>query len=456
MNANPALRRPELLSVGATLAIPRARSPSPISEGRASPRAGRYKAGPRRIETDPPSTTVRVMAGQTLGSIAAQHGVTVDALREINSLRDQDVLYPGESLLVPGKVRRGNFLQRGSQDRFSPSVALARKGVELSKHGARVVRRSASVWTRVARQKVEDAGAALDAGRAQRERLQQPRRYTVRQGDSIVAVAARYRMDERRIQLYNGLRSENLEEGQELFVDPPPLAHRSYRQTEEFACKSDMVADQSHGLRAARRTHRRRLLRTSYDKALGARETKSVAEAAWVAGVGDDSAAAVCSKARRLKLRVKLTGLGTRWTKLRQRQRAIAGKEAAARTRPRLYNPCESGFVSSPFGWRWGRMHEGVDLAAETGTEIRAAQDGFVAFSGWRGGYGKLLEITHTNGYSTRYGHCDSLKAMAGQPVRRGQKVATVGATGACEGPHLHFEVRKNGVPEDPEQLLRL
>ena len=79
------------------------------------------------------------------------------------------------------------------------------------------------------------------------QRREEPRQYTVRQGDSIVAVAAKYKVDERRMQLYNGLRSENLHEGQTLFVDPPKLRARAFRHTEEFAARSDFVAGQSHG-----------------------------------------------------------------------------------------------------------------------------------------------------------------------------------------------------------------
>ena len=110
-------------------------------------------------------------------------------------------------------------------------------------------------------------------------------------------------------------------------------------------------------------------------------------------------------------------------------------------------------FVTSGFGWRWGRLHAGVDLAANEGTPIRAAAGGTVrelSYDG--GGYGWLLRVAHGDGWETRYAHCRAVDARlaVGRKVRRGQKVAEVGNTGRSFGPHLHFEVRRNGQPVDP------
>eukprot|EP00958_Prasinococcus_capsulatus_P007398 scaffold693_cov399-Prasinococcus_capsulatus_cf.AAC.24 len=81
----------------------------------------------------------------------------------------------------------------------------------------------------------------------------------------------------------------------------------------------------------------------------------------------------------------------------------------------RFKNPVRDGFVSSPFGIRWGAKHEGVDIAADIGTPITAAEGGVVTRSGWFRGYGRLIEIEHASGFSTRYGHCHSLVARPGQ-----------------------------------------
>lgn len=109
-----------------------------------------------------------------------------------------------------------------------------------------------------------------------------------------------------------------------------------------------------------------------------------------------------------------------------------------------------SGPVTSGFGWRWGRMHEGIDIAVPTGTPVHAAQSGRIIIAGWMGGYGNLVVIDHGGGLSTAYGHNSSIVAGNGQSVSQGQVIAYSGSTGNSTGPHVHFEVRVNGSPADP------
>jgi murein DD-endopeptidase MepM/ murein hydrolase activator NlpD len=108
-----------------------------------------------------------------------------------------------------------------------------------------------------------------------------------------------------------------------------------------------------------------------------------------------------------------------------------------------------SGPVTSGFGWRWGRMHEGIDIGAACGTPIRAAAAGTVVYAGWMGGYGNIVIIDHGNGLATAYGHQSAIYASGGS-VSQGQTIGAVGSTGHSTGCHLHFEVRVNGSPVDP------
>jgi murein DD-endopeptidase MepM/ murein hydrolase activator NlpD len=115
--------------------------------------------------------------------------------------------------------------------------------------------------------------------------------------------------------------------------------------------------------------------------------------------------------------------------------------------------PCD-GVVTSGFGMRWGRMHEGIDIGCAYGAPNRAAAAGTVIYAGWMSGFGNLVVIDHGNGLSTAYAHASSLAVSVGQSVAQGQTVSYVGATGHATGPHLHFEVRVNGVAVDPLPYL--
>jgi murein DD-endopeptidase MepM/ murein hydrolase activator NlpD len=112
-----------------------------------------------------------------------------------------------------------------------------------------------------------------------------------------------------------------------------------------------------------------------------------------------------------------------------------------------------NGVVTSGFGWRWGRMHEGIDIAAPTGTPIRAAAGGSIIYAGYMGGYGNIVVIDHGNGLSTAYAHQSAIY-IGGGSVSQGTVIGAVGSTGHSTGPHLHFEVRVNGSAVDPMGYL--
>jgi murein DD-endopeptidase MepM/ murein hydrolase activator NlpD len=109
-----------------------------------------------------------------------------------------------------------------------------------------------------------------------------------------------------------------------------------------------------------------------------------------------------------------------------------------------------SGPVVSPFGYRWGRLHAGIDIAVPYGTPIHAAAAGTVVLAGWVSGYGNYTCIDHGGGLATCYAHQSSYAVSQGAAVSQGQVIGYVGCTGHCFGPHLHFEVRINGTPVDP------
>lgn len=118
------------------------------------------------------------------------------------------------------------------------------------------------------------------------------------------------------------------------------------------------------------------------------------------------------------------------------------------------------GWVTSDFGTRLDpysaerRMHQGMDIATPHGQPIHTPSDGTVVFIGTEGGYGKVLVIDHGYGVKTRYGHLSEINVRLAERVKRGDRIAAVGNTGRSTGPHLHYEVRVNGIPENPRKFI--
>ena len=123
--------------------------------------------------------------------------------------------------------------------------------------------------------------------------------------------------------------------------------------------------------------------------------------------------------------------------------------------------PVESGYISSLYGQRTDPFdgnqasHHGIDFAGAAGTQVLAVADGIVSHTGLEGGYGRMIEITHGNGYVTRYAHNAKILVKQGQTVKRGEAIALMGSTGRSTGNHVHFEVLRNGKPMNPLSFVR-
>ena len=121
-----------------------------------------------------------------------------------------------------------------------------------------------------------------------------------------------------------------------------------------------------------------------------------------------------------------------------------------------LSRPTSRGSVSSEFGWRWGRRHEGIDIGVPENTEVKAADGGTVVYAAYSSSYGNYIIIDHGGNISTLYAHNNKLLVKKGDKVYKGQLISLSGNTGRSQAPHLHFEVHKNGVPQNPRALCYL
>lgn len=122
--------------------------------------------------------------------------------------------------------------------------------------------------------------------------------------------------------------------------------------------------------------------------------------------------------------------------------------------------PVDDGWISSFYGYRTDPFsgkrvfHDGIDIAGKTGTSVKNVADGIVSWAGMKGGYGGLVEIDHGNGYMTRYAHNKTLKVKAGDRVAKGDVLALMGSTGRSTGPHVHFEILKDGKSVNPHNYI--
>ena len=149
------------------------------------------------------------------------------------------------------------------------------------------------------------------------------------------------------------------------------------------------------------------------------------------------------------------------WFKDAQGKGAYFGLDGQSKKRAFLASPMEFSRVTSGFAMRmhpilntW-KQHKGVDYGAPTGTPIRAVGDGSVDFAGWQNGYGNVVEIRHAGGRSTLYAHMSRIDVKRGQHIEQGMRVGAVGSTGWATGPHLHFEVKQNGVQQNPMLMAK-
>ncbi|WP_339060779.1 peptidoglycan DD-metalloendopeptidase family protein [Tepidibacillus marianensis] len=130
-------------------------------------------------------------------------------------------------------------------------------------------------------------------------------------------------------------------------------------------------------------------------------------------------------------------------------------KVAPSRGSGSLTWPAFGGIISSPFGGRWGRMHEGIDISGVSNHSIKAADSGVISFTGWKNGYGNTTIINHNNGMQTWYAHQSEILVSVGTRVDKGQVIGVMGSTGRSTGTHLHFEVHVGGGVRNPLNYVR-
>jgi len=286
---------------------------------------------------------------------------------------------------------------------------------------------------------VEDALAVING-----EEIR-ARAYVVKDGDSLWGIAREHDLLVDDIYSANPqLTSEKLEIGQKLkLVAAEPLLN--VRVTSTLVKKETLPSE----------------VRTQFDSSLRRGQTRVISSGA------DGEAEVVYRLVRQNKKIIESKEISRQVLKEPSPRVVAAGtRSAVAYNSGRRYTASRGsgsgtlrwpvgGSISSGYGYRGREFHSGIDIAAGSGTTVRAAAGGRVISAGWEGGYGKTVVIDHGNGLATRYAHLSQINVSSGQSIGSGERVGAVGSTGRATGPHLHFEVTANGSSRNPLNYLR-
>ena len=259
--------------------------------------------------------------------------------------------------------------------------------------------------------------------------------YKVAKGDSLSKIASRFNTTVAQIQSDNNMTNDTVKVGQSLKINPNRKLYRVVK-------KDDSTKSAS-----------------KEEKTIVNHKVKSGESLSVIAKKYNTTIADIIS-ANNMSNTVVMAGETIKVPTSKSKNYKITKISTKANAQKYSWKAPTKGWISSPYGWRIHPVrkkrsfHAGIDLAAPKGTAIYNVAPGRVIYTGTRGGYGKLVIVSHENGLSTRYAHCSQILVKNGQYVKEGQLIAKVGATGVATGCHLHFEVRKNGKTQNPLSYL--
>ena len=344
---------------------------------------------------------VEVRPGDTVENIAIALGTTSEELAEANDLEDPDFIVAGEALAIPEEVTKELVISEAvtSLAQATPDVTVSSSGIG-GFDGTRLSRLQSTVENRI------DASSMLDKLQgAQLVEIDQSVSNEIAEGD-VVAVEDPYTAD-----LLADIDSAQ-EVGDSLTPDSEVALLQSASSTDSLVVNPEFQASQL--------------------------------EARAVSDEGSQSSELLAAAPLDPSIYVSSPSPATGQV-VSPEMPILPSADEYLPEAPDYFNGYiwpTRGTLTSGYGWRWGRMHRGIDVAGPVGTPIVSAAPGVVERAGWNsGGYGNLVEVRHADGSMTRYAHNSRIVVRSGQRVSQGQHIADMGSTGYSTGPHLHFEV---------------
>ncbi|MGB7059382.1 MAG: peptidoglycan DD-metalloendopeptidase family protein [Geitlerinemataceae cyanobacterium] len=425
-----------------------------------------------------PSTLHQVAPGETIYSIARQYGVSENELEAINQLSDPTLLKAGESIALPSNIKRitpavlsvfGTEIASTPKTvkANEPKVALLEATLDASvsadpmstestesqltlgkaksdSQASKVVQTSPTLQISLAASEETEETTQRLANKLKRQPESSNNAYVEELRSEVSQLRSKYRAERETSTANAAALPTNPNSDSTNLSDETELAELARQINPEFNPQQHTAALQSAGLKPWAEPH------ASMDPELQSEPQAEIPT--------DETAVAVTSSTE-AQDKVSAAPLGaSNYAPIRPPQ--LVSPELPALSSPQAYLPKPSGYqqeitgfiwpsrgiLTSGYGWRWGRMHKGIDIAADVGTPVVAVAPGVVTYASWNdGGYGNLVEITHADGSVTVYAHNDRILVREGQRVEQGEQVSEMGSTGFSTGPHLHFELHPGG-----------
>jgi len=364
------------------------------------------------------AATYRVNPGETLSSIAQAHGISARDLAELNRLNNPNLVQANQFIKVPQKVAQALPQPIAAAEPQAPANVQVPTVPSLASTQNPV---NPSVPLAVGGDASQLAFAKPSQNRALEAQPVDMRRSDDQYVNTLLSEISRLR------ERYQA-RSTNREPAKISNAETPASSRRvnpQFRANRPVAAlRTEGQSTESRSVAASGQTRLERVL---------ANAPKPKSQVVATATLGSESYTPILRSPVGKTVSPNLPPLG--------RSDAYMPGD-----RFKGYMWPAKGMLTSPYGWRWGRMHKGIDIAAPVGTPIMAAASGKVITAGWNdGGYGNLVEVQHADGSVTLYAHNSRLLVRVGQQVRQGQQIAEMGSTGFSTGPHSHFEVHLPG-----------
>ncbi len=360
------------------------------------------------IDAVPEEVSYQVSPGDTIARIARAHNIPQSALIAANRLNDPNVIFVGQTLRLPGDAP--------TQARTIPSVLPAENAVSQPSSGVTAVLPTAQPSVGAVRSVAVAPSSLLPPeATTQPSSLEQPNLSNVGGRNPYVQ------------NLLSEIRTMQGRRSQQQADNSPPISVAAVSSSEaENLGGAESLRNPVVSESRSANVRRPEAVRTAPRQATPRQTTPTVVAAA---PLGSESYEPLLQPITGRMVSPDLPALP-------DADRFLPNGSIRGYTWP------ARGVLSSGYGWRWGRMHHGIDIAADVGTPIYAAAGGVVEYAGWNsGGYGNMIEVRHSDGSMTRYAHLNAVYVQVGQRVGQSEQIGEMGSTGYSTGPHLHFEV---------------